>query len=307
MKRQRTVALGPAAAILCLGITCGSVVGALGATRSSPLRPLHTDSAVVADDRYAVFTHLNSNHIVIRDTKTRRSVNYSTACLPPGSDSFRRGYLLLECPSNAPQRYLVLRVRDRAVSAIQHVPDGVLFYGVGRFWVAGARGNPDGTDQQSVYLNWHTGEVRSYPGAYQDPPRNLNDPQLRKRAPGIERGEFPRRLGRYVITHPSKGKHAGELRLHNVHKTILLSRCLHECNFVETVPGLVFWAERTAVRGYALRSGRRLRWPRSRNLRTPAVVGSGYELFIVDYIDDPEIVDNPQTRLYVTEWRDALR
>jgi hypothetical protein len=196
-------------------------------------------------------------------------------------------------------------VADLSATDVPNVPDDVGPYSVGRYWVVGARaGNPDGSNQQTVYINWHTGEVRSEPVPSEPTaPRDLDDPLLRLRRPGEERGDYyPRREGRYALTY------TGKLRLSDGRKTTVLSRCRHGCEFVDIVPGLVYWTEGSVVRGYAFPSGTRLRWPRHGGLFLPSAVGTAYELYIFEYIDDPEMVrDNPQYRTFVTRWRDALR
>lgn len=311
VKRRTADSLRRVTAAACAALACVVATDvAFAEPGSSPLRQLHTKFGVSTDDRYALFARRGADHIRIRDTKTGHSVNYATPCLPSGGSSFRRGYVLLNCTTKTQVSYKVLKATNLSATRVQNVPADVELVAVGRQWVAGGGGTkPDGSDQHSVYINWHTQEVRSEPGlSSPNPPRNLDDPRLRLRRPGGERGDvFPRWRGRYVLTHAFSGPHAGELRLHVGDKTTLLSRCPTQCTFVDILPGLVVWAERSVVRGYALPSGRRLRWPRRGSLFMPTVLGTAYELYINEFIDDPDVVDHPRWRTFVTRWREALR
>lgn len=295
---------------LVAGGTAASLASTGGHPRSSPLKPLHTDlTGIAVDDRYEIFYGLHADHLTVRDTKTRHSRAYQTGCRPPAQDSFAHGYLLLNCSTPETAVYQVLTVSTRSATDVPHIPQDVKLSGVGRYWVAGARGNPDGSGQEVVYINWHTGETKSYPGPYSlNPARDLNDPQLRLRPPGRERGDgFPRRRGPYVLTQPSKGPKAGQLFLRRGSTKVRLSRCRTECQFVDIVPGLVSWAERSVVRGYALPSGRRLRWPRHGTLLRPAVLATRYELVITSYTEDPETVPDASVRIFTTRWRESLK
>src|SRR4051794_17824268 len=311
--RLRTRIAGGLCMVLLGGV---AVATALAAPASSPLKRVHTKFAVLADDRYALFLRRGGDHMRIRDTKTGRSANYATRCFPPGSDSFRRGYLLLDCSTASQRSYTVLRLANRAAVQVEDVPSDVQLSGVGRYWVSGSTpANPDGSGQQTVYINWHTHEMRSESFAYvPNPRRNLDDPKLRLRRPGYERGDsFPRHRGPYTLNHVLRGPHAGELILRVGQKRTVLSRCTKRCYFVELLPGLVVWVERAVVHGYALPSRRQLRWPRKgsfsmpSSIGVPTVVGTAYELYIVETLDDPEIDPNPRVRTFMTTWRQALR
>jgi hypothetical protein len=300
-----------AATILGVAVMCGGP--AAGKTShdspgSSPLRLLKTNPGITVDDRYAVFYTIGGDHIRIRDTKTRESTRYATPCQPPGFESFRRGYLLLNCSTHDQVSYKVLRVANRAAREVPNIPEEVLLYGVGRYWVAGGRCDSAGTDCVTVYINWHSGEVRSEPGPYSvGPPRNLDDPDLPRRLSGTERGDVgPLRRGRDVVDVSVPG-HEGEIFLRVGRKMTRLSRCRHQCNLVEIVPGLVVWAERSVVRGYALPSGRRLRWPRRGSLLRPTVLATAYELYIGEFIEETDVHDPARTRTFTTRWRRALR
>lgn len=256
------------------------------------------------DDRFAIFTDRFSGPVMqIRDTKTGRTTTYDDGCgLPPTNDSYRRGYMLLACRSGHTPRFEVVNVRDLSAVPVPNVPDDVQMVDVGEQWAAGWRGNADGSGQATVYVNWHSGETRTVSGPMPARvPLDLDDPALRARHVGSERGDpFPLRRGRFSLT--TRG---GALLLHHGRTATRLGRCAADCGSAQLGPGIVVWTASRAIHGYGLRTGQRYRWPRrGKLLHRPSAVATAYELYVFDFrlrASTPRV----QPRLFFTRWRRA--
>jgi hypothetical protein len=301
MKRAAAIA----AVTTALLATSAPLAAAAPPPASSPLTRLAGGdrTGLRIDDRYAIFTDLFSGPgMQIRDTKTGKTTAYDDGCgLPPTNDSYRRGHMLLACPSGHAPRFEVVDVGDLSVVPVPNVPDDVQMVGVGEQWAAGWRGKPDGTGQATVYVNWHSGETRTVPGPMSARvPLDLDDPALRARRVGSERGDpFPLRRGRLSLTTDE----SGALLLHDGRTTKRLGRCAADCDSAQLGPGIVVWTASRAIHGYGLHTGKRFRWPaRGKLLHRPRAVATGYELYVSDFkLRAPGV----KQRLFVTRWRRA--
>jgi hypothetical protein len=83
------------------------------------------------------------------------------------------------------------------------VPQPAEFVEIGRQWLQGVVGCPDGTPDCVAYENWHTGEQR-LEGPLGVVPRDLDDPGLGASRPAcspFERASRYQRDGRHVLLH----------------------------------------------------------------------------------------------------------
>jgi hypothetical protein len=142
------------------------------------------------------------------------------------------------------------------------VPQPAEFVEIGRQWLQGVVGCPDGTPDCVAYENWHTGEQR-LEGPLGVVPRDLDDPGLGASRPAcspFERASRYQRDGRHVLLHRGV--------------SLALGRCgradvlpLYPAGFgSETLAaGFVSWSGGTSscshtVYGYDIKTRRTVRW-----------------------------------------------
>jgi hypothetical protein len=74
---------------------------------------------------------------------------------------------------------------------------------------------------------------------------------------------------------------------------------------VQFARGLVVWAEGNDVHAYRLKDRKRLSWPDAGGESDAIVGATAYEVFIVEWLDDPldPRIQDADTELYRARWR----
>lgn len=299
---------------LALGLTLLLAAPASGAARPQSLGT--SEAQVLADgSRFAAYKSAAAEITVIDDARERVfTIAIDAACRPAGMAPV--GLLLLSCRGSGDASYelRVLDLRRQTSITVPGVDPRYESYEVfGRRWLFGQ--SAASGHQIRIYLNWHTGEKRSFGdegagGTYT--PRDLDHDALEPLAPPRADGRdfvrdppfsvAPTRTGDREVWSDLTLLRNGDERTLGA-RVARLDRCPTWCGSISIGAGLVTWSKGRVARAYLIRARRRLEWRFKRLLVIPGTLGRAVrhtraKVYVSVY--NPE---NGRYRLFVVRWR----
>jgi hypothetical protein len=167
--------------------------------------------------------------------------------------------VLLRCRDGS---YRVLRLSRRRETSVASPVALDSFDTLGRYWMAGSNcRTSDPADCTRVYLNWRTGERRTF-GEQLDSAthRDLDNPALPVARRPTPTQPLPQREGDAVLS--AGGEDGADLILRVGRSRLVLSRCPNGCLYARLLRGVVTWSHGSGTVAYAydVAAHRRFRW-----------------------------------------------
>jgi hypothetical protein len=290
----------------------------LAAPASGAARPqsLGTSNAPVLTDgsRFAAYKSAATELTVVDDARKRVfTVAIDSGCLPEEMTAV--GLLLVSCPGSQASDYelRVLDLRRRTSATVPGVEPLYESYELfGRRWLAGE--SAASGRRIRIYLNWHTGQKRSFGeegagGTYT--PRDLDHDALAPIAP-------PRADGRDFDRDPPFSVAPTRTRDRKVWSDLTLfrngdertlgarlarlDRCPRWCGSISIGAGLVTWSKGRVARVYAIRTRDRAEWRFKRVLTLPGTLGRAVRHTRAKVYVSVYNPDNGRFRLFAVRW-----
>lgn len=210
-----------------------------------------------ADKRFSFDLPKAMGYYRVRDTRTHQSYVVRTPCAFLAS---RLGLALFRC-SGSPQEYRVLRISTRVETSTHSSEANDHFDLLGKYWLAGSN-CPSPSNCTAVYLNWRTGERRSFGEPPEPVPNhNIDSPSLDPGSPPQSAPEFPQREGGATLS--LGGPDGNDLILRANGRKRTLSTCeLGECLAPRLLAGVVTWSHTggTGAYAYDIDRDRTIKW-----------------------------------------------
>jgi len=269
----------PAALALALLLPAPGALGATDARRSLGA----SQSLLLADgSRFAVYkAHPTKLTVVDAARKKRFRISVEPECSP---GDVARALLLLGCrsPATGALRLHVVDLRSRAATQVPErtdQPDRGFdpategFGEVGRRWLAGA--SAESGRVVRIYIDWRTGEKRTFGEESAYTPRDLDSAGLEPVAPRRHE-DFAFVFDAPFSATPTRrtaqgapadltlfsGGTAGRLGT----RVARIDGCSNSCGSISIGAGIVSWASGRSARAYLIRARRRLSWRFDRRL-----------------------------------------
>jgi hypothetical protein len=250
-------------ALVGLLALCGLSVGTTSSAVAAPRLHLlaRTSTPVVTDrERFALYQPL-AGPTVLLDTRSghRRNVRFDSPCAAP--DAWR-GRFLIECQTWATVFLpFILDARSGSMTEVpgsgrSFSPSEDYFGRIGRRWLAGSAAIGPVV---AVYLNWHTGQLRSFGESFgTEVPRDLDSPGLRPLTGASRFGVYLRDRG-FTVTQGPQPRAPLKLR-HHSGRARTLDRCDRPCESISVGGGWVSWSTWYEVHALRLATGKKLTW-----------------------------------------------
>jgi hypothetical protein len=205
--------------------------------------------------------------IRVYDSRRRRSFDIASPCAV-ASTRGADGHFLVNCPSARDVTQELLNVRQRRVRSLPAGSARGSYYEMGRHWLRGWR-DDESSDGVVVYLNWRTGKEVEVPlSEDRVAPRDIYSRGLEP-VRGLPVGVFllGREDGRSLFQQLDSSGRSETLNLWGRGRRIRLAKsCIHQCGDTSGLAGgRVAWSRPArgsawAVRGYSVRSEKRVAW-----------------------------------------------